>query len=56
MIEVDFTSDLWLFASPWCGDKLDDAHYNAAIARAWVALWNFTIDRNSVKKDKIRAM
>jgi hypothetical protein len=42
MTEVDFTSDLWLFLSPWCEEeKLDDFRYTDAIALAWVALWNF---------------
>lgn len=49
MREVEFTSDLWLFVSPWCAEKLDDVRYNLAIARAWVALWNYTVDHTSMK-------
>jgi hypothetical protein len=44
MTEVDFTSDLWLFLSPWCEEKLEDDGYTDAIALAWVALWNYTTD------------
>lgn len=54
MTEVDFTDELWLFASPWCEDKLNDLAYADAIARAWVALWNYTIDPNSVRAGQIR--
>ena len=54
MTEVDFTNDLWLFLSPWCEDKLNDVGYTDAIARAWVALWNYTIDPTSVKPGRIR--
>lgn len=54
MTEVDFTSDLWLFFSPWCEEKLEDARYIDAIALAWVALWNYTVDRTSVKTGQIR--
>ena len=31
MTEVDFTSDLWLFLSPWCEEKLEDARYIDAL-------------------------
>jgi hypothetical protein len=55
MTDVDFTSDLWLFLSPWCAEeKLDDVRYTEAIALAWVTLWNFTIDPTSVKKGQIQ--
>jgi hypothetical protein len=54
MTEVDFTSDLWLFLSPWCEEKLEDVRYIDAIALAWVALWNYTIDRTSMKEAQIR--
>jgi hypothetical protein len=54
MTEVDFTSDLWLFFSPWCEEHLEDARYFDAIALAWVALWNYTADRTSVGSDQIR--
>ena len=36
MNEVDFTSDLWLFGSPWT-KHLERHRYFDAIARAWVA-------------------
>ena len=54
MAEVDFTSDLWLFLSPWCEEKLEDARYIDAIALAWVALWNYTVDRTSTEMGQIR--
>ena len=54
MTEVDFTGDLWLFLSPWCEEKLDDARYSDAIALAWVGLWNYTVDRTSVTTGQIR--
>jgi len=54
MTEVDFTSDLWLFLSPWCEEKLEDARYINAISLAWVALWNYTVDRTSTKTGQIR--
>ena len=55
MSDVDFTSDLWLFLSPWCDEaKLDDVRYTEAIALAWVMLWNYTIDPTSVKAGQIR--
>ena len=54
MTEVDFTSDLWLFLSPWCEEKLKDDGYVDAIALAWVALWNYTIDPTSMKTGEIR--
>jgi hypothetical protein len=53
MTEVDFTNDLWLFGSPWCEDKLEDARYFDAIALAWVTLWNYTVDRRSVTTGQI---
>lgn len=53
MTEVDFTDDLWLFLSPWC-EHLENHHYFDAIALAWVALWNYTIDPTSVKASEIR--
>lgn len=54
MTETDFTSDLWLFLSPWCEEKLEDDGYIDAIARAWVALWNYTIDPTSMETGEIR--
>ena len=54
MTEVDFTSDLWLFLSPWCEEKQEDARYFDAIALAWVTLWNYTIDPTSMKTGEIR--
>ena len=54
MTEVDFTSDLWLFLSPWCEEKLEDARHIDAIALAWVALWNYTVDRTSMETGQIR--
>ncbi len=54
MTEVDFTSDLWLFLSAWCEEKLEDDGYVDAIALAWVALWNYTIDPTSMKTGEIR--
>jgi hypothetical protein len=55
MTDLDFTSSLWLFLSPWCEEeKLDDARYTDAIALAWVALWNYTIDPTSVKTGQIQ--
>ena len=54
MTEVDFTNDLWLFLSPWCEEKLEDDSYTDAIALAWVALWNYTIDPTSKRRDEIR--
>ena len=56
MAEVDFTDDLWLFLSPWCEDKLDDTRYTDAIALAWVALWNYTVDRSSMKTSQIQTV
>ena len=56
MTEVDFTSDLWLFLSPWCEEKRDDGGCSDAIAAAWVALWNYTADRTSMKPGEIRSM
>jgi len=56
MTEVEFTSDLWLFLSPWCEEKLEDVRYIDAIALAWVALWNYTVDRTSMKKTQIRSV
>ncbi|MBI2479230.1 MAG: hypothetical protein HYV60_11535 [Planctomycetia bacterium] len=53
MTDVDFTSDLWLFLSPWCEEKLEDVRYTDAIAFAWVALWNYTIDRSSMKSARL---
>ncbi len=54
MDEVDFTSDLWLFLSPWCEEHLEDARYFDAIALAWVALWNYTVDPTSMRTGQIR--
>jgi hypothetical protein len=54
MTEVDFTSDLWLFLSPWCEEKLEDARYIDAIALAWVTLWNYTVDRTSMETAQVR--
>lgn len=54
MTEVDFTSDLWLFLSPWCEETLEDDGCVDAIARAWVALWNYTSDPTSMKMGEIR--
>ena len=54
MTEVDFTSDLWLFLSPWCEEKLEGDDYIDAIALAWVALWNYTVDPTSVRTGEIR--
>ena len=56
MTEVEFTSDLWLFLSPWCEEKLEDIRYIDAIALAWVALWNYTVDRTSMKTAQIRSV
>ena len=56
MTEVDFTSDLWLFLSPWCEEKLEDARYIDAIALAWVALWNYTVDPTSMRTGEIRSV
>ena len=53
MTQVDFTDDLWLFLSPWC-KHLENYRYFDAIALAWVALWNYTIDPTSVKTSQIR--
>ncbi len=53
MNEVDFSDDLWLFASPWCEQKLDHGGYVEEIALAWVALWNYTIDPTSMKTDDL---
>jgi len=53
MTEVDFTDDLWLFLSPW-SKHLEKHRYFDAIALAWVALWNYTIDPTSVKTGQIR--
>lgn len=53
MTEVDFTSDLWLFLSPWCEEKLEDDGYINAIVLAWVALWNYTIDPTSMRTGEI---
>ena len=40
MNEVDFSDDLWLFASPWCEErKLEHGGYVEKIALAWVALY-----------------
>jgi hypothetical protein len=52
MTEVDFTDDLWLFLSPWC-EHLENHRYFDAIACAWVALWNYTIDPTSIRKDDL---
>ena len=52
MTEVDFTSDLWLFGSPW-SKHLEEHRYFDAIARAWVAFWNYTIDGNSATPNQI---
>ena len=54
MTDADFTNDLWLFLSPWCEDALEDARNFDAIARAWVAVWNYTVDRTSVTTGQIR--
>jgi hypothetical protein len=54
MAEVDFTSDLWLFLSPWCEEHLEDVRYFDAIALAWVTLWNYTVDPTSVRTGQIR--
>ena len=54
MFEVDFTSDLWLFLSPWCEEKLEDDDCTDAIALAWAALWNYTIDPTSMRTGEIR--
>ena len=56
MTEVDFTEDLWMFASPWCEDILEDYRYFEAIARAWVALWNYTVDDNSTNIAQVRSV
>jgi hypothetical protein len=56
MAEVDFTSDLWLFASPWCEDKLDDDRYADDLSHAWVALWNYTMDRTSSTASQIHRL
>ena len=54
MTEVDFTSALWLFLSPWCEAKLEDNGYVDKLALAWVALWNYTIDPTSMRTGEIR--
>ena len=54
MTEVDFTTDLWLFLSPWCEEKLEKTGHADAIARAWVTLWNYTADHTSVTVDRVR--
>ncbi len=54
MTEVDFTSDLWLFLSPWCEEKLEIARHADAIARAWVTLWNYTADPTAVAVGRVR--
>ena len=57
MIDVDFTSDLWLFLSPYCEEaKLEDVRYTEAIALAWVTLWNYTVDPTSVKTSQIQTV
>ena len=53
MNEVDFSDDLWLFASPWCERKLEHGGYVEKIALAWVALWNYTVDPTSMKTDDL---
>lgn len=54
MNEVDFSDDLWLFASPWCEErKLEHGGYVEKIALAWVALWNYTVDSTSMKTDDL---
>ena len=53
MTEVNFTDDLWLFLSPWC-KHLENHRYFDAIALAWVALWNYTVDRTSMETGQIR--
>lgn len=50
---VDFTDKLWLFASPWCDEKLEDLRHTDAIALAWVALWNYTIDSTSMTENRL---
>jgi hypothetical protein len=54
MTEVDFTTDLWLFLSPWCEEKLEDTGHADAIVRAWVTLWNHTADHTSVTVGRVR--
>ena len=56
MTTADFTGDLWLFLSPWCEEKLDDPRYFDAIALAWVALWNYTADPNSIKASRVHRL
>ena len=53
MDEMDLTDDLWLFLSPWCEEKLENDRYVEAIALAWVALWNYTIDPTSMSTGAI---
>jgi hypothetical protein len=52
MAEVDFTNKLWLYGSPWT-KHLEEHRYFDAIAHAWVALWNFTVDDNSATPHQI---
>lgn len=49
MNEVDFSNTLWLFASPWCGKKIEHGGYVDDLAFAWVLLWNHTVDPASTK-------
>lgn len=55
MAEFDFTKELWLFASPWT-KHLERHRYFDAIARAWVALWNYTIDDTTATPKRIATM
>jgi len=52
MADIDFTDDLWLFLSPWCKHR-EEHRYFDAIALAWVALWNYTIDPTSIREDDL---
>lgn len=52
MAEVDFTSELWLFGSPWT-KHLERHRYFDAIAYAWVTLWNYTIDDTTATPQQI---
>ena len=53
MNEVNFSDDLWLFASPWCERTLEHGEYVEKIAHAWVALWNHSVDPTSMKIDDL---
>ena len=51
--EVNFSDDLWLFASPWCERTLEHGDYVETIAHAWVALWNHSVDPTAMKTDDL---